>query len=335
MENEMTMPEQNTGAPQEKPRKILKRETKLKIFVSIMVIYPILYFLIFYVYMHIESILLAFQRYIPRADGTGFDITFAGFDNFKNVIGYFLETTEGYSNLIYVRNSILYFFLKMFVGFAVSLFFAYYCYKKFLFAGFFRVILFLPNLISSILMVILYEYMVEDVFIFLFDLKQGMIGNPKTRLGTLIFFNLWLGFASQILMLTSAMSGINESLVESAQLDGCNPIKEFWFITLPMIFPTFITMLIGGMAAMFTDQMSLYTFYQYSAQPEISTVGYFMYCRTLLAGGHIEYIPNTGANPLYFTYGQLAALGLCISLVTTPTILVTKRMLEKYGPNTN
>ena len=114
------MPEQNTGAPQEKPRKILKRETKLKIFVTIMAIYPILYFLIFYVYMHIESILLAFERYIPRNDGTGFDITFAGFDNFKNVIGYFLETTEGYSNLIYVRNSILYFFLKMFVGFACT-----------------------------------------------------------------------------------------------------------------------------------------------------------------------------------------------------------------------
>ena len=309
----------------------MTRTKKRAIFFGCMSAVPILIFVVFYGIVNLNTLILAFKSY-TALDGNqvGYRVAFAGIENFKVV---FQMLAYG-DNWKMVTNSLLLCFLKLVIGLSFSIIFSFYIYKKMNGSAFFRVILFLPNVISNLIMVYLFRYLADDGIKILFALESGLLQNPKTELATIIFFNLWLGFAGQTLMFTSAMSGINESVVESAEIDGANTIRELWHITLPMIFPTFTTFVVIGLAEMFTDQMSLVTFYdKFSVVPRMRTVGYYLFQQAYTS----ELVPTTPwtSNPVNgrLSYPQLSAFGLMISLIIIPLSFSVKKVLEKFGPS--
>ena len=62
-------------------------------------------------------------------------------------------------------------------------------------------------------------------------------------------FLMWFGNTTILLM--AAVMGIDLSLFEAAEIDGCTPSQIFWKITMPLIRPilvyVMITSLIGGL----------------------------------------------------------------------------------------
>ena len=58
-------------------------------------------------------------------------------------------------------------------------------------------------------------------------------------------FLMWFGNTTILLM--AAVMGINPSLFEAAELDGCSPRQTFFRVTLPMIRPILIYVLITSM----------------------------------------------------------------------------------------
>lgn len=61
--------------------------------------------------------------------------------------------------------------------------------------------------------------------------------------------SLWKVGGSMLLYLAS-MQGVPQTLYEAAEIDGANPFRRFWHITLPMITPIIffdvVTSTIGG-----------------------------------------------------------------------------------------
>lgn len=292
-----------------------------------MLIFPIAQFLVFYVYVNFNTILLAFQEYSNASGGYGYDVKFAGFDNFVSVIK-MLGTGD---NISMIWNSLIVYLVSMLVGTTLALFFSYYIYKKYLLAGLFQVFLFLPQVLSSVVLSLLFKYMVTDGYMALTGATRGLLDATETQFGTLLFFHIWVSFGANILIYSGAMSGINESIVESAQLEGVNTLQEFWYITLPMIFPTFITFLVTGIAGIFTAQLNLYTIYENNAP--IETVGYFLYFQSVHSGLVPQF--NTAMNEAYLSYSEITAFGLMITLVVVPTTMLVRKLLTKYGPNPN
>ena len=156
----------------------------------------------------------------------------------------------------------------------------------------------------------------------------------------LILYSFLHGFGLNVVMYVSAMCGIDESISESCQLDGAGALREFWSVTVPMIFPTVVTFLVMGLAGIFTNQASLYTFYGVNASSRgFSTIGYYMYIQSM-ASGYVLVSTSTGgggttAAHAKMTYPQLCALGLLITVVVMPLALGLRAFLEKYGPNEN
>ncbi|MBQ8374239.1 MAG: sugar ABC transporter permease, partial [Clostridia bacterium] len=185
--------------------------------------------MIFYVYVNFNTILLAFQEYSYSSGASGYDVKFAGFDNFISVIQ-MLGTGD---NISMIWNSLLVYVVSLAVGTTLALFFSYYIYKKYFMSGVFQVFLFLPQVLSSVVLSLLFKYMVTDGYMALTGASKGLLDMPDSRLGTLLFFHIWASFGANILIYSGAMSGINESVVESAQLEGVNALQEFWYITLP------------------------------------------------------------------------------------------------------
>ena len=316
-------------------QKSMTRSKRRTLFFASMVAVPILLFIVFYCVVNIDSIFLAFKTYTLDTEKVQYIEKFVWFDNFKFVF----EMLSYDENIRMVTNSLLLWLIKLVVGLPVSVIFSYYIYKKCIGSGFFRVILFLPNVISGLVMVYLFRLFANNGIVEMFRLETGMglLDNPKTELWTIIFFNIWLGFAGQTLMFTSAMSGINESIVESAQLDGVSALGELWYITLPMIYSTFTTFVILGIAEMFTDQMSMMSFRDglELAESRLQTVGYYMYWQSLNSDLTASKGIWSAANPNgYLSYTQLSAFGVLISVIIIPVSLAARKLLDKIGPGT-
>ena len=327
MENEMTINEQNPNGFNEvnnKNQKLpLSRDKKRLIFFTLLMIYPVIHLSIFYVYANISALAMAFQKYSEGVT-TQYQIDFVFLDNFKRIFQLFSQ--QKYQDMIW--NSLLLYVLRMAVGMSLALVFSYYIYKKFMLTQLFRVMLFLPTIISGVVLTLLYEYIVEDVYVALSGVQYGLMTTNKMEV--VIFYNLWVGFGMNILMYSGAMSGINDSISESAQLDGVNVVTEFIYITLPMIFPTIITFLVMGISGIFTDQMGLFTFFK-DASP-FQTVGYFIYVQSLNSN---LIPPKTIAEKemIYLSYSEISALGLMITAIILPLSLTVRHLLEKYGPS--
>ena len=289
-----------------------------KVFHYLVLLLPLAQFAIFYVAVNLNTVLLSFKQYLP--DGS-FNIVW--FENIGRVLQDFVKEPRLYYGL---KNSLLYFVCFLVFGVTLSLFFSYYIFKKFPFANTFKIFLFLPQVISSIIMVLIYRFAVSNLIPTLMNKlfgmeMQGLLDNGNTVLGAVIFYNLWVGFGSNILLYVGAMNNVSESCLEAAKIDGAGFFREFFFIVFPQIFATFTTLILMALASIFTWQLELYSFWGKGAEVEMYTVGYYMY---------IETLSSSMVNKPY-----LAAMGLTITLVIAPISLLVKWAMEKFGPSVN
>lgn len=294
-----------------------------KIFYALFISIPVIHFLVFYVYINFNSILLAFQEYDLGAGG--YKIDYVGFENFKTAWQHIFNA-EGW---IRIKNTLLLYVLTVIISTPLSLFFSYYLYKKILMSGFFKVVLFLPQLLSGVVYGILFKQITNTVYIDIFGKvgTTGLLTNPATKFGTVLVFNLLMGFGVDILTHTSTMSGINESLIESAQLDGATSVQELWYIVLPMIYPTFTTLFIVGFSHLFTNQFQLYTLFDQAAN-EMSTIGYYLYVQAQRSALSMDELSNVD-----LTYPVLSAMGLIYTAIILPSTLIIRKLFDKYGPS--
>lgn len=126
--------------------------------------------------------------------------------------------------------------------------------------GFFKVVIYLPNVIMAAAISMLFFSLFSDIgpinsMLVSFGIREA--GNPysffdhvgSTRI-IIAFINFLLWYGNTTIMLMASIMGIDTSLFESAQIDGANPSQTFWKITMPLIRPlllyTLVTSLIGG-----------------------------------------------------------------------------------------
>ncbi len=301
-----------------KKKRTLREKDKDLIFYCLMIAFPVLQFVVFYIGVNFNSILLAFQN-ISIAEGVK-SVTFT-FDNIKDA---FQLLTKSPALIYAMKNSLVAFAVIMFISTPLGLLFSYYIYKKQPGAGAFRVILFLPSILSAIVMVTIFSQFanaaIPSIAKKYFDVEmQGLMDNVDTRFITLMFYTVWFGFGTNVLMYTNAMSGIAPEVVESAHLDGAVGIKEFLHISLPMIWPTIVTFVVVNVAGIFVNQLNLFSFRGAAAPEDMWTYGYYLYKEVQTADSEAEYT-------------ILAALGILMTLVAVPLTMGIRRLMEKLGP---
>ena len=287
------------------------------IFYCTMVVLPVLQFLVFYLYINFQSFALAFQEYSFDAGG----YIFAGFKHFGQIFQDFQTDQTLHSSMI---NSLSLFFWTFIFGSIVSVLFSYYIYKKRFGSTAFKILLYLPHILGGVVIVIIYKFFVEDAVptiagLFGVEGMRGLLSNTETKRTTIIFCTIFTSFGPRVLVYSSAMSGISESIIESAQLDGITPFKELIYIVLPSIWNTFVTFMVSAVVGIFTNQMGLFTFYGTNANASLYTFGYYLY-RGAKVGTNVD-------------YPYLSAMGLLLTVLVVPITLFTRWSLKKFGPS--
>jgi len=293
------------------------------IFYIVCMALPILQFCIFYIGVNINSIALSFKEYVNDGNGN-YVYTFAKFDNYRRLFKDFAEQE-------YLRKSIVN-SLKVFcftiVSLVLSVCFAYYVIKKHFGAKTFQVLLFIPHILSAIIMVTMYKFFVENVIPqlmeTLFDKKiEPLLSSPNESqtFAVMLFYYVWASFGTNTMLFCGSMNGISESIFDAAKVDGASEPREFISIVVPMIMPTITTIVVTSLAGLFTQQMNLFSFWG-TDYPNLKlyTVGYYLYNTTKKAG-------VSGLSE----YPYIATLGVCISLVTIPITVIMRKTLAKIG----
>ncbi len=287
------------------------------LFYSLMLLFPLAQFGIFYIGVNGRSFLYAFQRIDTLTGSVTWTI-----EPFVNALHEVFQPTL----LKVLGTSFLSFALTYAIGTVLALLFSYFIYKKLPFGNFFKVMLFLPSILSAIVMVTIYQNFLEigmpSILHSMFGgTFKGLIENPNTRFGAIVFYNIFVSFGTSVLMYSNAMSGLSVEVSEAAKIDGANSWNEFIHIVLPGVYPTISTFAVTSVAGIFINQMNLFSFFGTGASNEVQTYGYYLYVQTL----------NAGTNESEYPF--ICSIGLLLTLVAVPLTLLAKYALEKWGPS--
>lgn len=111
--------------------------------------------------------------------------------------------------------------------------------------GIFRVILFFPNLISVVVVGVLWRYIYNpsdigflNAFLSLFTsepVKTVWLGQENTAMWSILAPAVWAGIGFYMILLIAAILNIPESLYEASNIDGASRLQQFKHITIPLI----------------------------------------------------------------------------------------------------
>jgi multiple sugar transport system permease protein len=75
---------------------------------------------------------------------------------------------------------------------------------------------------------------------------QNWLGTAKLAIPTIAIFEFWRGFGNWTIIFLGGLAAISEDYYEAARIDGANEAQMFWFITIPLLRPTFVFLTVMG-----------------------------------------------------------------------------------------
>lgn len=283
------------------------------LFFFVILVIPISQFLIFYLGVNFNTILLSFQVY---EDNT-FVINPSLFGNYAVFFQSFFTDVKLLSSL---KNSLILFFLVNFISMPLSIFITYYLYVKVPLSGLFKVILMLPQMISGMVWVCLFKILFLEGVIPLMGLPANILHLIPQQFMIMCFYTFFFGLAGHMVIYLGSMSNVDESIMEYGELDGLGTLGKLWHVVIPFIYPTVVVFIMTGIAGFFTNQGPLYSFFGDYAEHESYTFGYWLF---LL-------VSNTKRSPVEYPLASTA--GVVFTVVAAPLVIGVKKLLEKIGP---
>ena len=190
-----------------------------------------------------------FRMSLYKWGGYTADKEFVGLKNFKTLFG---------SDKFYqaFQNTILLIVVVTIVTFALALIFAAILSReKIKGQNLFRVIFYIPNILSVVV--------ISAIFSAIYDPNQGLLnsilnlfrgsagaedpilwlGSQKLVIYSIAIAMVWQAIGYYMVMYMASMANVPESLYESANLEGAGRIRQFFSITLPLIWTNIRTTL--------------------------------------------------------------------------------------------
>ncbi len=279
------------------------------IFIIVMLFPALSHLILFWGGVEIKTIIMAFTDSSTNE--------FCGLDNFAYVIKQFFGTNAQFG--VFLKNTLIYFVIQI-VLIPVGMFISYLIYRKMIGSGFVKVVLYLPCAISSILFSSLYIRLLSpngdwgllsSWFGIEEQLHDFIINHSLTYM---IIYDVWVAIGVNLFIWIGGMSRIPQSVFDAAKIDGIPPSKEFRKIVLPMMWPTFVTMItliIVGLFGCGGSNLLLGT------GPDTYSISYWMY--QIVLGGDES------------NYNLASAAGLFFTLLTIPILVGSRIFLKKHG----
>ncbi len=289
---------------------------KEMIFLILMLVLPVCQWLVYFLYLNANSFVLAFSQ-----KRTG-NFTFENFSKVWESL-----TTDDGELKISLLNTLKYFMLDLAVIMPLCLFSAYFFYKKIAGYKFYRVIFYLPSIISTMVMVITFKNFVDprgplaDLLEAAFGYTippENLFNRADTATNTILLYCIWTGFGTKMLYFGGAMARVPIEVLESAKLEGCGPFRELFQLIFPLIWSTTSTQIILLFTGLFNSSGPILLFTDGAAQT--STLNFWIFDKM--------YSPGIGGSTN--NYELVSCMGLCFTLVLVPIILFIRWLMDRF-----
>ncbi|MFD2923751.1 carbohydrate ABC transporter permease [Halobacillus naozhouensis] len=190
-------------------------------------------------------------------------------------------------------------------------------------APFYRIVFFFPNIMSVVVIGILWTFIYNPSlglinsglqFIGLEDWARPWLGSEKWALPSLVIPSVWAGIGLFMLMLMGGIANVSKSYYEAAEIDGANEWQQFWKVTLPLVWP----------------QIKISILYIV-----ITTLnGSFIIVQIMTGGG-----PNNSTHVMgsylyeqafvQYNFGYGAAIGVMILILSLVTVLILQFFMRR------
>lgn len=310
----------------QKKKKRNKMKTIDTIFVISMLALPITYFLIFWLYANLQSFAMAFQ--LPTGE---FDPHFTAWQEVGKA---FTQEDRIYGDMWDALGNTALYFLKDLIFLPFHVVVAYFLFRRVPGYRIYQVVLYVPAMISGVVYVAAFKNVVgADGPIgdltqkcmelpgwfgeWLSEKLQGepidFLGEPKYATPTILFYTIWLGWAGNMLLLGGAMARIPVEVLESARLDGVNTFQEIFLMIFPLLWNTLSTFIILQMTGVFGASGPILLFTEGSHRT--MTLGYWIF-------HEIKFVGESA-------YNKVSAMGLLLTAIGVPIILLLRKLIEK------
>lgn len=123
--------------------------------------------------------------------------------------------------------------------------------------GVFRAMLFLPNVISLVVVALIWKFLLVDRIgvanVLLSKIGLGgrsWLGDPDLALWALLGVTIWFLMGFYMIIFLAGLQEIPREYYDAARIDGAGAWRSFWDITLPLLKPTsFFVLLVSLVAA--------------------------------------------------------------------------------------
>ena len=227
-----------------------KRTINKYVFIFTIIGFQLVNFIIFYVIQNFNSILMAFQW---KSKGQ----VVWGFDNFTRLYDAFFNSTAEDELITALTNTFRFFGLNL-IMFPISFVTSYFMFKKVYGHSFFRVIFFVPSILSAVVWSNLYKVIagadgpIVDIIMWLTksDTPLELFRQPYS-IYTVMAYSVWMGIAGNFILYGGALSRIPTEVLEAGQIDGLGWFREMVSVIIPLIFPTIGTLLLLQLTGIF------------------------------------------------------------------------------------
>jgi len=201
--------------------------------------------LIIFTVFYVVPSLWVFQLGMFDWDGILPTKVFIGLDNFKEIFTLDRNWWQAMGNAGYITGIAL--TLQNMLAFLL----AWACNREIRMKNWYKVIFFIPPILSEIVVGIAWRFIISDVeganmvnrlliasgFP---QLVRSWLSDPKTALTTVAIVHCWKGFGFGFLIFLAGLQTIPKELYEAARVDGANAWQSFRRITLPLMVPVMV-----------------------------------------------------------------------------------------------
>ncbi|MCU6710561.1 sugar ABC transporter permease [Paenibacillus sp. J5C_2022] len=189
---------------------------------------------------------------------------------------------------------------------------------------FFKILFFFPNVLSTVVISLLWAFIYDGSFGLLNGLLRLLgipignyywLGESATALAAIVPPYVWGGVGLYVIIFMNAMATIPKSLYESAVLEGAGHMTRLFRITMPLIMPVIrvsALFLVLGSLKGFEKQLILT-----NGGPAGSTDVIGLYIFNLAFGAE------------YHNYGYASAVGMFLFVI----LVTAKLLMDKYLPD--
>jgi len=203
-------------------------------------------YLIFTVYPLFASLYYSFHKIQPIGPGKIL-YTFVGLGNFRALLAdpVFMKRA--------VPNTLIWGAVGPTMEMLTATTLAFIVYFKVPLHRFYRTAWFTPILVSGVIVGMVFRWIFNVDWgllnvalraVGLDSLALNWLGRRDTPLWVVIFVHYWSTFGYSFILLLAGLTTISRELLEAAYIDGATTIQAVWRIMLPLLRPTFVTVLI-------------------------------------------------------------------------------------------